>query len=164
MEELDSRIVEALKSQDPEERKKAVRALGQTTSSEALRYLATIYKKDPDEGVRNLAIKAGRHVKKMRAASDWVVNDDDIRFATSEQPVVSSTVSAAVQEQAKGLMDKALNESVKGDYDKAEGYARQAFQVNPDLQHDSYYVGIACDVMNMDSEEAVAALLTPPTE
>lgn len=164
MEELDPRIVEALKSRDPEERKKAVRALGQTTSTEALRYLATIYKKDPDVGVRNLAIKAGRHVKKMRASTNWAGDDDDYRFSTSEQPVVSSNVSAVAQEQAKGLMDKALDESVKGDYDKAQEYARQAFQLNPDLQYDTYYVGVASDVMGMDSEEAVAALLTPPAE
>jgi tetratricopeptide (TPR) repeat protein len=163
MEEMDPRIVEALKSRDPEERKKAVRALAQTHTAESLRYLATIYKKDPDPGVRDLAIKAGRHIKKERAAADWI-GGEDMRFSTNEQPAVSSGASAVAQEQAKGLMDKALDESVKGNYEKAEQYARQAFQLNPDLQYDSYYVGVASDVMGMEADEAVATLLTPSEE
>ena len=166
MEEMDPRILEALKSRDPEERKKGVRALGQMLTGEALRYLATIYKKDPDPGVRELAVKAGRHVKKMRAAGEWMGHEDDkdIRFGTNEVPAVVSGVSAVNKEQAKGLMDKALDESVKGNYEKGEQYARQAFQLNPDLQFDSYYIGIASEVMGMSAEEAIAALLAPPTE
>jgi hypothetical protein len=159
---MDPRIIEALKSRDPEERKKAVRALAQTHTTESLRYLATIYKKDPDASVRELAIKAGRHIKKTRAAVDWV-GEGDVRFSTKEVAAVS-TVSSVAQEQAKGLMDKALDESVKGNYEKAEQYARQAFQLNPDLQFDTYYLGIASDVMGMNEEEVIAALLNPPTE
>ena len=64
MESMDPRIVEALKSRDPEERKKGVRALGQLLSSEALRYLAhhagitleanASFKKSPTSGERQL--------------------------------------------------------------------------------------------------------------
>ena len=162
MEEMDPRIIEALKSRDPEERKKAVRALAQTQTTESLRYLATIYKKDPDASVRELAIKAGRHIKKSRAAVDWV-GEGDVRFSTNEIPAVSR-VSNVAQEQAKGLMDKALDESVKGNYEKAEEYVRQAFQLNPDLQFDTYYLGVASDVMGMNEDEVLAALLTPPAE
>jgi hypothetical protein len=161
---MDPRIVEALKSRDPEERKKGVRALGQLLSSEALRYLATIYKQDPDAGVRELAVKAGRHVKKMRAAGDWMghESDKDVRFGTNEVPAVpSSTVSAVSKEQAKGLIDKALDESVKGNYEKGEQYARQAFKLNPDLQFDSYSIGIASEVLGMSADEAIAALTAP---
>ena len=160
---MDPRIVEALKSRDPEERKKGVRALGQLLSSEALRYLATIYKQDPDPGVRELAVKAGRHVKKMRAAGDWMghENDKDFRFGTNEVPAVVSNVSPVNKEQAKGLMDKALDEAVKENFERAEELARQAFQLNPDLQFDSYYVGVAADVMGMSSDEAIAELTKP---
>jgi hypothetical protein len=161
---MDPRIVEALKSRDPEERKKGVRALGQLLSSEALRYLATIYKQDPDPGVRELAVKAGRHVKKMRAAGDWMGHEDDkdVRFGTNEVPAVTtSTVSAVAKEQAKGLMDRALDETVKGNYEKGVEYARQAFQLNPDLQFDSYYVGVASEVMGLSAEEAIAILTSP---
>lgn len=159
MEEMDPRILQALKSRDPEERKKAVKALAQIHTQEALRYLATIYKTDPDPDVRELAIKAGRHVKKSRAEGEWF-GESKIR-STDEvaQAKPASKVSAVNQEQAKGLMDKALNESIQGNYDKAEEYARKAFQLNPDLQHDSYYAGIASEVMGMSTEEAIAELL-----
>jgi hypothetical protein len=164
MEAMDPRIVEALKSRDPEERKKGVRALGQMLSSEALRYLATIFKSDPDQGVRELAVKAGRHVKKMRAAGDWVGHDadKDVRFGTTEMAAVPSGVSAGDKEQAKGLLEKALDETVKGDYKKGEQYVRQAFQLNPDLQFDTYAVGVASDVLGMSADEALAALSKPP--
>ena len=162
MEEMDPRIIEALKSRDPEERKKAVRALAQTHTTESLRYLATIFKKDPDASVRELAIKAGRHIKKTRAATDWV-GEGDVRFSTNEIPAVSR-VSNVAQEQAKGLMDKALDESVKSNYEKAEEYVRQAFKLNPDLQFDTYYLGIASDVMGMNEDEVLAVLLNPPAE
>lgn len=162
MSEMDPRILEALKSRDPEERKKAVRALGQTFTSESLRYLATIYKRDPDYGVRRLAIHAGRHVKKMRAAGDWVSDDsDDVRFMTSEQPAVPNTSKSVAEEQSKGLMDKALDESIKGNFDQAETFVRQAFSINPGLAESSYYVGIASDVLNMDGEAAIAELTKP---
>jgi len=72
MDVTDPRIIQYIRSRDPEERMKAVRALGQVHSAEALRYLATIYAQDPDDLVRDLALQAGRHVKKMRAAAHWV--------------------------------------------------------------------------------------------
>jgi hypothetical protein len=73
-------------------------------------------------------------------------------------------VSAVDQERAKSLMDKALDDAVKGTYDRAEQLARQAFQLNPDLQYDSYYAGIASEVMGMEAQEAIAELLRNPEE
>lgn len=161
MESMDPRILEALRSDDPEERKKGVRALGQNFSNESLRYLATIYKRDPDYGVRRLAIHAGRHVKKMRAAGDWMADNDDkdVRFMTSEQPAISTDSLSDSERQAKGLMDRALDESIKQDFEKAEVLVRQAFKQHPDLKNDPYYVGIASDVLGMPAEEAIASLL-----
>ena len=100
----------------------------------------------------------------MRAAGDWMGHeaDKDVRFGTNEVPAVpSSTISAVSKEQAKGLIDKALDESVKGNYEKGEQYARQAFKLNPDLQFDSYSIGIASEVLGMSADEAIAALTAP---
>jgi hypothetical protein len=129
-----------------------------------LRYLATIYKRDPDASVRELAIRAGRHIKKMRAAGDWVGEGAKERSIPQAEEVRSSSVSAVDQERAKSLMDKALDDAVKGTYDRAEQLARQAFQLNPNLQYDSYYAGIASEVMGMEAQEAIAELLRNPEE
>lgn len=153
---FDPRIFKLLKSTDPEERKDGVRALARTGEREALRYLATIYKEDADPGVRELALQAGQHIKKSLEAQQWVGDKTDSAPVAS-QP--KSTVAPAVAQQSKKLMDQAMELMMKGNYEKAEEAARKAFKMNPDLQHDQYYSGIASEVMDMPLEEAIAELL-----
>jgi HEAT repeat protein len=71
MADFDPIIFQALKSSNPEERKKAVIALGRTKDREAWRYLATIYKNDPDQMVRDLALQAGKYIKHMDVQAEW---------------------------------------------------------------------------------------------
>jgi len=160
MDEMDPRIFEFLKSRDPEERKRAVKALAQIPTAESLRYLATIYKKDPDPTVRELAIKAGQHVKKLQAAGGWMNSAGTDENAVEEEYTPRYEVSAVDQQQAKGLMDKALDAVVQGNYERAEGFARKAFNLNPNLQFDSYYAGVAADIMGMEADDAIEALLS----
>lgn len=68
---FDPIIFQSLKSRDPEERKKGVIALGRVKDREAWRYLATIYKNDPDPLVRDLALQAGKYIKHMEIHGEW---------------------------------------------------------------------------------------------
>lgn len=161
MADFDPRIFKSLRSADPEERKKGVKALAQTHDKEAMRYLATIYKTDPDSSVRELALDAGKHIKRMIIQGDWV--GDGIKNPTQEMRALSS-VPAADQQQSKKIMEAALDKVMNEEYESAELLARQAFVLNPDLKHDPYYTGIASDIVGMSAEEAVKYLLRPMEE
>lgn len=157
MTEFDSRIFQSLRSKDPEERKKGVRALAQTGDKEALRYLATIYKQDSDEGVRQLALDAGKHIKRLRVQGDWI--GEGMKNPTKEMQAVQSSVPERDQKLSKGYMDDALEFVVNEEYERAEALAVKAFALNPDLKHDPYYSGLASEVMGMPTEEAIEAIM-----
>lgn len=71
MHDFDPTIFDSLRSDDPAERKKGVIALARTGEREALRYLATMYMNDPDPDVSNLALLAGKHVKRLMVQGQW---------------------------------------------------------------------------------------------
>lgn len=157
MSEFDPRIFKSLRSSDPEERKKGVRALAQTGEREAMRYLATIYKQDPDASVRQLALDAGKHVKRILIQGNWV--GEGIKNPTQEMQAVESSVPVADQKESKKMMDNALEFVVDEQYDRAEALAVQAFALNPDLDQDPYYRGLASEVMGMPESEAIDAIM-----
>lgn len=61
---LDS-VVKQLASSDAATRKKAIIALGKSVDQAALPHLAKIVKNDPDPELRELALKAGRYIKRQ---------------------------------------------------------------------------------------------------
>lgn len=157
MVEFDPLIFKSLRSSDPEERKKGIKALARTGEREALRYLATIYKEDPDPEVRQLALDGGKHVKRLLVQGDWV--GEGVKNPTQEMKAVKSSVPEKDQKLSKKYMDDALEFVVNEDYERAENLAKKAFALNPDLKHDPYYSGLASEVMGMPTEEAIATLL-----
>src|SRR5687768_8648079 len=62
--------VKALKSDDPQKRRQAIVALGKSGDQRALKPLAETYKNDSDPQLRELALKAGRHLRKELAGSE----------------------------------------------------------------------------------------------
>jgi hypothetical protein len=159
---FDPRIFQFLKSNDPEERKKGVKALARTGEREALRYLATIHKDDPDPEVRDLALKAGQHIKNAGTRDEWSGTGDP--KTTAEMAVLKAAVSEADTKTSKKMMEQALDFAMKEEFEKAEVIVRKAFTLNPNLQYESYFTGIASDVMGMEVQEAVAELLKKNTE
>lgn len=157
MVEFDPLIFKSLRSSNPDERKKGVKALARTGKREALRYLATIYKEDPDPDVRQLALDGGKHVKRLMVQGDWV--GEGIKHPTQEMKAVGSTIPEKDQTLSKKHMDDAFEFVVNEDYERAEGLAKKAFTLNPDLKHDPYYSNLAGEIMGMPAEEAIAALL-----
>jgi tetratricopeptide (TPR) repeat protein len=57
------KLIRQLESPDPKQRMKAIKALAKTGDRAALKPLLRVYKSDPDDGVRKLALKAGRYIK-----------------------------------------------------------------------------------------------------
>lgn len=175
---MDSKILQLMESANPQDRKKAIKMLAQTGGQEALRYLGQIYKQESDPEIKELAINAGKYIKKQEASGtapapqpaaktftqpvtvvEEVVEDEPEEDEPQEEfkPVV---VSEASKKQAKGLMDRALDLSMHGEKDKAIESITKAFKVNPNLQLDSYYMGVAMDITGLD-KDATLRLIAP---
>lgn len=60
---MDSKIFDRLQSSNPEDRKLGIKALVSSGEKEAIRYLTGIYHKDEDPKVRDMALKASRHIQ-----------------------------------------------------------------------------------------------------
>jgi hypothetical protein len=154
---FDPRIFQFLRSDDPEERKKGVKALARTGDKEALRYLATIYKEDPDAEVRDLALKAGQHIKQSQTRDEWSGTGDP--KATSEMAIPKAAVPEADVKTAKKMMEQALELGMKEEFEQGEVLVRKAFALNPNLQYDSYFTGIACDILGIEFDKVVDELI-----
>ena len=62
-----NQLIRQLNSPDPKRRIKAIKALAKTGDRAALGPLLKVYKSDSDAKVRELALKAGRYIKKHAA-------------------------------------------------------------------------------------------------
>ena len=129
---------------------------------EALRYLATIHKDDPDPEVRDLALKAGQHIKQAGTRDEWSGTGDP--KATSEMAIPKAPVSEADVKTSKKMMEQALGFAMKEEFEDAEVLVRKAFALNSNLQYDSYFTGIASDVLGIELEKVVAELLKKDTK
>jgi len=176
---MDEQILKWLDSPNVEDRKRAVKKLAQSGDRQALKYLSALYKTDPNEEVRELAVKAGRYInQQLNAAAstpattppqatpkDYNRNwqgpppKDDPKPAPSDEPVYV-TVSKTAEERSKGLMESAMEALVAHKTEAARKMAHQAFSLNPNLQHDAYYRSLAGEIMGMPLDAAVAELLS----
>lgn len=157
---IDKKTTQLLNSPKAEDRKQAVKALAQSNQAEALKYLATIYKTDSDPEIRDLALKAGRYLKKKLDSDGGTSAPAPIEKARSEAPAeqVPARVSQLDQERANGLLQFALEQHMRGADSKAAKSLEEAFSLNPHLLHDQYAVGLASTVTGLPGEEAVARL------
>jgi tetratricopeptide (TPR) repeat protein len=77
-----NKYIEALDSDNPQTRRAAIVALGKSGDSRALPYLAKIHQQDPDPELRELALKAGRYLKRLTTQ----IPDSDKAKVTQETP------------------------------------------------------------------------------
>lgn len=64
---MNNQLLSQLTHQDPHQRRQAIIALGKSGNPAALEPLQQVYKSDPDPAVRELAAKAGYHIKALQA-------------------------------------------------------------------------------------------------
>lgn len=157
---IDQQLINMIDDPDPQVRTQAVKQLAKTKSQEAVQYLAAMYKTDSDPEIRELARKAGLYIKKKQREEQWTGGDGDPdAYDEPEDMPEEINVSPRAVESSKGLMDSAMNLHVAGDDDKAGEYVEKAFLTNPNLQHDSYYLGLASTVLGIPGEQVVEVLL-----
>lgn len=153
---LDPKIFEYLNKRDPEERKKAVKALAQVENKEAMAVLAKVYEKDPDQEVREMALRAGRFIRKqIHGAAFQTDNNENAIYVD---------VTPDQEREARRMLNKGLQATFSGDYDTAQDLVIQGFQINPNLQHDREARRVAADVFQMKEADAVDIIMNPDGE
>lgn len=158
---IDQQLINMIDDPNPQVRTQAVKQLAKTKSQEAVQYLAAMYKTDTDPEIRELARKAGLYIKKKQREEQWTGGDGDpdAYDEPEDNTPEEVNVSPRAVESSKGLMDSAMNLHVAGDDEKAGEYVEKAFLANPNLQHDSYYLGLASTVLGIPGEQVVEVLL-----
>jgi len=164
---MNEEILILLESSNPADRKRAIRMMVKSEVHEdALRRLAAIYKNDPDADVREMAIAAGRHIKKemgtiQKKSGEWEghgVERHDPQPARKQHE--AAEVSDFDAKRAEALMSQAMDALVSGESQRAMSLARQALTLNPNLRNDSYQAGVVGSIMNMEPEAAINALMS----
>lgn len=174
---IDERIIEMLESPDAETRKAGIKALAKSKSRDALPYLAEMYREDFDEEVRDLARKAGQYIKKQLDEEGSVsapvtrstpapprssmgsLYDEEEDEEEDLPPLPSQIhVTSAQEQQAKGLVEQALDRHMRGDNEKALQYLTRALKTNPRLVTDSYTISLASTLTGEDGREVLRRL------
>lgn len=63
-------LVQQLQSTDPDQRRQAIIALGKSKDPAALQHLAQIFRTDPEPDLRDLAKRAGQHIRQAMMSAD----------------------------------------------------------------------------------------------
>lgn len=150
-------LLDQLDSYDPGERKQAVIALGKSLDPAALPALKEVYDTDPDPEVRELALKAGRHIRKNAGATPTSSGG----VLAASPPAEAAAVRPADRERAQSYLDQALELSVRGNNAKAVEYLGRAFDFNPTLKNDEMAAGLAEDLSGHSGVIATRAIADP---
>ena len=172
--------LEMLQSADPAQRRQAIIALGKSGDKRALSALKKVYKTDSDESLRQLALKAGRHLQKTTSA----VDDDALSPIAPLAPLPSSDVVSADassdvpawmdqmaeaakkpkkvtdrdKKRAKILAERAFDAQVHGNSEKVVDYIAEAIESDPALAKDGTLIGLLAQATGMDGMEAMQQL------
>jgi hypothetical protein len=167
---MDSQITRLLESSSPQDRKKAIKMMANVGGQEVLRTLAWLYKNDNDPEVRQLAIDAGKAIKKQETAefAALLPSIDEHRKTsqnTRVKPVIDVVeeepeedshniqtvfVSAAREAQAVDLLENSAVALKNGERDKALDLLIKAFKLNPNYRLDNHAMSMALDITAMD--------------
>lgn len=168
---VDQRLLKQLDSSDVNTRKKAIRALAQTKDPDAIQYLAAVFKSDPDPEVRDMALKAGKYIRKnaeeagpiqptaapaARLPREDIYPDDG--DDDDELLPEAIEVSEADKERANGLVQSALNLHMRDDNIKAAKDLENALRINPMLQYDSYVKNLISTITGQTPDDFIARL------
>jgi len=157
---IDQQLINMLDDPNPQVREKAVKQLAKTQSQEAVQYLAVVYKTDDDPDVRELARKAGLYIKKKMTEEKWTGGEgdpnamDDSSVGSEEIEVSQRAIDTSISQ-----METAMNLHMAGDDEKAAKQVEKAFMSNPNLQNDTYYLGMAATILGMRGEDVPQFLL-----
>ena len=153
--------IQQLKSQDPAERRKAIKGLARLRNPAAVPLLETVANSDPDPGLRELAEKAIRYIKANPAPEQASENPPPPSPAEEAAPAPRRHVSPRDRENARAYVNAAFSYYQAGDRARAVDWLGKGLTLNPNLQSDSFVAGIVQSTMNMSVSEALPILTQP---
>lgn len=167
---MDQETLDLLESRNKNDRKRGVSQLAQSGDQAALKYLAAVYKTDSDPEIRELALKAGRYLKKQlegdempaaaRPAGRGAAPGASPAAPAEEKPKAERVkVSAGDESRSKALLDQAMDLFVAEDLAKAREFARKAFKLNPNLQFDPFYLGMGASIFDVPARDVMDTVL-----
>jgi len=158
---LDQDLVDMLDSDDADDRLFAVKAMAKSRDPEYLQYLAIVYRTDDDPDVKDMALKAGKYIKKAAAEDDWTggeaVYDDDDEDEEVE-------VSQRDQERAQSYVEQASNLSFSDENEKAIEMLRKALLTNPNLKNDDYTRSLSSTITGYSDDMAISYILSEASQ
>jgi tetratricopeptide (TPR) repeat protein len=143
----DTRILQQLKHKDPQQRRKAIIALADSRDSNALKPLEEVAKSDPEEKLRGLAERAGKHLKEQLE-----------KAALAPETTARIAVSKNDEEKARGYVDEALSLYIAKDMAKAAKSLTKALKANPNLKEDNYFLSLVGNVFETTGEQGLEML------
>lgn len=153
---LDKRLLKQLKDKDPKVRRKAIVALADSRDLAALEPLEQAARDDPEQKLRDLAVRAQNHLKEQMARKQQAA---DAPEASADGYAPAPKISEREVARARSYMDEALSYYIAKDLSKATASLSKALRANPGLKNESYFLSLAGDVLNADPDEAIKILL-----
>jgi len=151
-------ISRLLDSSNPQDRKRAIKLMAQSADSAALPYLAALYKTDSDPEIRDLAVQAGRYIRKQQEEVKWQGKPPK-EGTPAEEPKEEVRVSEGDRRRSQELIDRAMQRDIANDKRGAFELAQKAVKINPNIVNEAYYGGIISDITGQRGEDALEVLL-----
>lgn len=179
---MSEQLLEQLNHPDPARRKAAIQALARGEVRAALPRLAQMHRADPDAGVRDLALKAGRYIYKKTdrktetappaaspepatpptAAAPEPADDSlDIAALSPEPPPGRQPVSEAASDEAVAITRRAVQLYQRGDRQGALFALGEALDLDPNLREHSLVRELAVELTGQDASSALTRLSDP---
>lgn len=154
-------LIRQLKDKDPAQRRAAILALGNSKDKRALKYLAEVYRNDPDPALQQLAYKAGAFIKKHgeAEADSSTYQSPEPEFESQPRHDMPVKVSDKDKDRAQGYLDRALDFHMNGNKAQVAENLLKALQYNPNLRKDSVAAGLAAETFGRNADEAFDMLM-----
>ncbi len=164
---MSEQIVSQLKSDDPNQRKKAISVLARSGDRRALKTLSQIYKSDPDPAVREHARKAGVHIQQRQEAASAAVEAAAAGPSVPSFDAVLKADPAAVPgaardpEKAQRHHDMAFEYHVRGDDAHAALELGSALYLDYSWSEDVATANLAAELSGLPPQRAVQVFADP---
>nr|PZN52675.1 MAG: hypothetical protein DIU68_14065 [Chloroflexota bacterium] len=153
--------VRLLDSADIEQRRQAIIALGRSKQPAALKPLAEVYRRETDQELRELALRAGRYIKAQAGQQSESASQVTQTIDEPASPALVDAprpVSERAERAARAAIEDALSFQTHGDIARAIRSVKKAYQHNPQLIKDTFFLGLATSLLNCDEADLVQAL------
>lgn len=142
-----------LKDRSPDRRKEAIKAAARAADKKALKTLAMMVEDDPDPDVRELAKRAGVHIRQQIGELPMTPRTNGKSEETPRYNVTEENIA-----KGRKAMDVGVTFMMNGESSKAIKPLREALKYNPNLRYDGYFRNIVESTTGLSGDDAIAQI------